>query len=95
MLYRITKEDIERGSTSIEQLVDNVIERNGSGIYKISLDGFYDDSDSVPIPPSLIEQFNKLGMLRPISREELKDAMDYYNRICGNTDFSVLGGDKN
>lgn len=55
---------------------------------------FYDDSDSVTVPPSLLEQFNKLGMPRPISQEELKEAMDYYNRICGNTDFSALGGEK-
>lgn len=55
---------------------------------------FYDDSNSVTIPPSLLNQFNKLGIPRPISREELKEAMDYYNRICGNTDFSMLRGEK-
>lgn len=54
---------------------------------------FYDGSDSVTVPSSLLEQFNKLGMPRPISREELKEAMDYYNRICGNTDFSMLRGE--
>lgn len=55
---------------------------------------FYEDSDSVTIPPSLIDQFNKIGMPYPFSREELKDAMDYYNRICGNTDFNMLRGEK-
>lgn len=55
---------------------------------------YYDDSESVTVPLSLLEQFNKLGMPRPISREELKEAMDYYNRICGNTDFSTLEGEK-
>lgn len=61
---------------------------------------FYDCSESVTVPPSLLKQFNKLGMPRPISREELKETMDYYNRICGNTNFSVPftfkpGGDRN
>lgn len=78
----------------MEQIMDNAINYIGSGICKISLDGYYDDSESVTVPPSLLEQFNKLGMPRPISREELKEAMDYYNRICGNTDFSMLRGEK-
>lgn len=76
----------------MEQIMDNTIDCIGSGICKISLDGFYDDSESVTVPPSLLEQFNKLGMPRPISREELKEAMDCYNRICGNTDFTRLNG---
>lgn len=50
---------------------------------------FFDSSKSVSIPQSLLDQFNKIGMPRPVSQEELKEAMDHYNRICGISDFSM------
>lgn len=105
---KITAKDIEEGFAYQERIVDRAIERISkmledvptSPVYscKTSIDHFYDGSESITVPPSLLEQFNKLGMPHPISREELKEAMDYYNRICGNSDFSTLsafelGGD--
>lgn len=55
---------------------------------------YFDNSKSVTVPQSLLDQFNKIGMPHPISQEELKEAMDYYNRICGISNFHNLkGGD--
>lgn len=41
---------------------------------------------------SIIDKLVDLGYVNPASLIEIANALNYYNRICGNTDFSRLNG---
>lgn len=63
--------------------------------YDITCNGVQIPFDSVSKNvKELIDKLIAIGCVNATSPIEITDALNYYNRICGNTDFSRLrGGD--